>query len=653
MTTRPESAVRIVQGKPYEEILANSTLSSHALNLYPLSGLMPITQRSRTKKLGQGMYGRVNLEMISDLGEERGRVATKYSLRNTSTYTTDYSDIITELSILKYLKGFPYVAQLVGTSNSNTTGKKIGIPSLIMGYAPNNLSERVLYTSWDDLLHTVIGVLQGYNTLHSLGIVHRDTKPANMLMTARKEVLITDFGMARYNPPIIPPCQDGYTGTYWYASPEVLIKSILQEIGKPVEYTYEGWRAHDAWAVGASLYHILTEQPLFFGRSPPDVIQTIYKVEGKPETTDGEVFTLTNQLLGLDLEAEGIEEFTFPNKTSLISDRISTDTKYKPIADRIDELATVADIIEGLLTYDPKTRLTIKEAIDLLVTKGLMRVEEPLLPPTLFSMYRNTSTKITKDTVSILFNWLHLVCKKSTYFIFSKETIPVVFDRACIYTLQLLSLIDIQNNEFQAYGTLCLTIAGDLFDRRGVTFIQLNDIREQTNKAYELPVLKDFLNTILISPIQYLGETYYDRMMKDASTDEHRERAANINKMCFVKSIYYEFTPELTPEQICAVLTSIMTGTEEITEITEKAKGEEKTIHTENIIRTAFTNKVKTLKANRNMIDKEGLNQMALLHGNYSILNSIQGGRSTHRRRDRKKKRTQRRKKRQSSKRTS
>jgi serine/threonine protein kinase len=651
MTTRPVSAARIVEGKSYEEILANSTLSSDALNLYPLSGRIPISKRVAKKTLGEGSFGRVNLEMISESEEEKGRVATKYSLRNTSKDYINYDDIIAELAVLKYLKGFPYVAQLVGISNSNTIGVKLGIPALIMGYAPNNLSKRVLYTSWDDLLHTVIGVLQGYNTLHSLDIIHRDTKPANMLMTARKEVLITDFGMSRYNPLIIPPCQDGYMGTYWYASPEVLIKGILnKKIGVSVKYTSEGWRAHDAWAVGASLYDILVSRPLFYGNMETQIIQRIYDVKGEPVPEDGEMSELTKMLGELEtdgtLKAAGINPFTFPEETITISDHVIERTVFIPSADRKHELETVSTIIEGLLTYNPKTRLTIQGAIDLLVTKGLIRAEEPLIPPTLFSMYRNTSTIIIKKLITMLFNWLDLVCKEGKTFLFSKNTRPIVFDRACIYMLQLLSSIEITRKTFQGYGTLCLTIAGDLFDENesGFTFTQLSDVRHITDKAYNFPELKDYMNNILISPIQYLGETYYDRMMKNASTDEHRERAANINKMCLVKSIYHDFALKLTPEQISEVLTSIMTGTEEITEITEKTKDEEKTKKTENIIYTEFQNKVETLMAKKNKIDKRGLNREALLHGNLSILNSIKGGRSTHRRRYRKKRGTHRRK---------
>lgn len=597
MKKRP-SSVKNARGKTLKNLKDDPETAANAEFLSPLSGLMTSTVgRSKTKTAGEGTFGRVNIETISG----QGSFAAKYTLSDEK-----YSETLAELAVLKYLKGFPHVAQLITTVDQNTTGKKLPLPSLLMGYAPKALNNRTLYTSWDDLLHTVIGVLQGYNTLHSLGIIHRDTKPANMLMTAREEVWITDFGMSRYETPVIPPCQDGYTGTYWYASPEVLMKNIIKEAGRSVEYTYEGWRAHDAWAVGASLYHILVGKALFSGDGIEGVLQRICDVKGMPEEADGEAFTLTNRLLGL---------FNFPEDTITISRRILARTVFKPSADRSAELETVTQIIEGLLNYNPTRRLTIQGALNTLVAAKLMRADEPLeSPPTLLDQYSRAylPSAVNAEMIDILFNWMNDVCMS---FRVAEKTRHVVFDRACLYTRIILDLLRdaVTRENIQAYGILSVLIAGDLFDETG-RGIDLDDAREVTAKAYSISKLKEYLSTILMLPIDYLGETYYDRMMKSARTDKHRERAIMINEVCFIKGIYQKYAPV----HIMEVLESMMMADTEITGIT---------------MRAAFTDAMNAKRIANNAIANEGLKRLELLHtrGGRSRRNKPSKCRSTRR----------------------
>ena len=42
-----------------------------------------------------------------------------------------------------------------------------------------------------------LGVIEGLKALHALGVAHRDLKPSNVLLTARGEVKLADFGLSK------------------------------------------------------------------------------------------------------------------------------------------------------------------------------------------------------------------------------------------------------------------------------------------------------------------------------------------------------------------------------------------------------------------------------------------------------------------------
>jgi serine/threonine protein kinase len=63
-------------------------------------------------------------------------------------------------------------------------------------------------------------MLKGLAALHERGILHRDMKPANLLLTSNGVLKITDFGLARImeEAKLTPRVQ-----TLWYRAPELLL----------------------------------------------------------------------------------------------------------------------------------------------------------------------------------------------------------------------------------------------------------------------------------------------------------------------------------------------------------------------------------------------------------------------------------------------
>ena len=97
----------------------------------------------------------------------------------------------------------------------------------------------------------------GLQHLHKHGLVHRDVKPANLMLTPSRQVKVLDLGVARLGNglgqegPITSPGQ--FLGTLDYMAPEQCLDS----------HAVDG-RA-DIYALGCTLYELLTGRPPFAG----------------------------------------------------------------------------------------------------------------------------------------------------------------------------------------------------------------------------------------------------------------------------------------------------------------------------------------------------------------------------------------------------
>ncbi|XP_077570385.1 cyclin-dependent kinase 11B isoform X3 [Stigmatopora nigra] len=115
----------------------------------------------------------------------------------------------------------------------------------------------------------MIQLLRGVRHLHDNWILHRDLKTSNLLLSHKGILKVGDFGLAReYGSPLKP-----YTPvvvTLWYRSPELLLGAK--------EYS----TAVDMWSVGCIFGELLTQKPLFPGKSEIDQINKIFKDLGSP-----------------------------------------------------------------------------------------------------------------------------------------------------------------------------------------------------------------------------------------------------------------------------------------------------------------------------------------------------------------------------------
>jgi serine/threonine protein kinase len=103
---------------------------------------------------------------------------------------------------------------------------------------------------------------------HEMGVVHRDIKPSNLLLDARGKLWITDFGLARVAEDASLTHSGAVVGTARYMSPE-------QAAGK----THLVDHRSDIYALGITLYELLTLQPAFDASGAHEFLRRIEREE--------------------------------------------------------------------------------------------------------------------------------------------------------------------------------------------------------------------------------------------------------------------------------------------------------------------------------------------------------------------------------------
>jgi eukaryotic-like serine/threonine-protein kinase len=108
---------------------------------------------------------------------------------------------------------------------------------------------------------------------HAVGIVHRDVKPSNMLVTPTGEVKLSDFGIARAEADASLTQTGLVTGSPAYLAPEVASGATATE-------------ASDVWSLGASLFHALSGQPPY--DTSENLMGALYRIvhEDPPRLAD-------------------------------------------------------------------------------------------------------------------------------------------------------------------------------------------------------------------------------------------------------------------------------------------------------------------------------------------------------------------------------
>jgi serine/threonine-protein kinase len=139
-----------------------------------------------------------------------------------------------------------------------------------------------------EALRIAMAVADALQVAHDRGIVHRDVKPGNILLTATGEVRVVDFGIARALGATNTTAPGLLMGSVHYCSPE-------QVLGEPVG------SASDVYSLGIVLYELLTGERPFDGPSPAAV--ALQRLHTRPRPPSHHVVDLPEGLDKLVMRA--------------------------------------------------------------------------------------------------------------------------------------------------------------------------------------------------------------------------------------------------------------------------------------------------------------------------------------------------------------
>lgn len=165
----------------------------------------------------------------------------------------------------------------------------------------------------------------GLSIIHRMGLVHRDIKPGNLLVTQNGQVKIADFGIAKAAE-AVPLTRTGMVvGTAQYVSPE-------QAQGHSVT------PASDVYSLGVVGYEMLAGKRPFQGDSSVSV--ALAHINQAPEALSTQISAPARELIGIALRKDAHMRFADGNEFAVAASKVRLG--QRPPAPKSAALATVA-----------------------------------------------------------------------------------------------------------------------------------------------------------------------------------------------------------------------------------------------------------------------------------------------------------------------
>jgi casein kinase II subunit alpha len=239
-----------------------------------------------------------------------------------------------EIRILQNLCGGPNVVKLLDVVRDPQSKT----PSLIFEYI-NNTDFKTLYPTFSDydIRFYIFEILKALDYCHSMGIMHRDVKPHNVMIEHESRKLrLIDWGLAEFYHP--GKEYNVRVASRYYKGPELLVDLQL--------YDY----SLDMWSLGCMLAGmVFRKEPFFHGHDNYDQLVKIARVLG----TDGLFQYLDKYTLELDPH---FDDVLGRHSRKAWAKFVSSDNHHLAIPNAID-------LIDRLLVYDHAARILPKEAM--------------------------------------------------------------------------------------------------------------------------------------------------------------------------------------------------------------------------------------------------------------------------------------------------
>ncbi|BBN16034.1 hypothetical protein Mp_7g02920 [Marchantia polymorpha subsp. ruderalis] len=296
-----------------------------------LQGCRSVDEFERLNRIDEGTYGVVYRARNKKTGEIVALKKVKMEKEKEGFPMTSLREINVLLSI-----HHPSVVDV----KEVVVGSTIDSIFMVMEYMEHDLKGLMEAMkqpfSQSEVKCLMLQLFEGTKYLHDNWVLHRDLKTSNLLLNNRGELKICDFGLARqYGSPLKAYSQ--MVVTLWYRAPELLLGSK--------QYS----TAIDMWSLGCIMAEFLAKEPLFNGKSEIDQIDKIFKILGTPsEKIWPEFVNLPGVKCNFVRQPYNRLREKFP-PTAFAGRPTLSESGY--------------NLLNGLLTYDPKKRLTAEEAL--------------------------------------------------------------------------------------------------------------------------------------------------------------------------------------------------------------------------------------------------------------------------------------------------
>ncbi|GFP88360.1 cyclin-dependent kinase g-2 [Phtheirospermum japonicum] len=309
-----------------------------------LQGCRSVDEFERLNKIDEGTYGVVFRARDKKTGEIVALKKVKMEKEREGFPLTSLREINILLSV-----DHPSIVDV----KEVVVGSSLDSIFMVMEYMEHDL-KALMETmkqpfSQSEVKCLMLQLLDGVNYLHDNWVLHRDLKTSNLLLNNRGELKICDFGLARqYGSPLKPYTQ--LVVTLWYRAPELLLGAK--------QYS----TAIDMWSLGCIMAELLSKEPLFNGKTEFDQLDKIFKILGTPTETIWPGFSelpgvkvnfVKHQLPALGDSGVAFWYNLLRRKfpaTSFTGSPVLSDAGF--------------DLLNKLLTYDPKQRITAEEALN-------------------------------------------------------------------------------------------------------------------------------------------------------------------------------------------------------------------------------------------------------------------------------------------------
>ena len=178
----------------------------------------------------------------------------------------------------------------------------------------------------DQVVDIALQVARGLAKAHEHGIIHRDIKPANIMLTQDGVAKVVDFGLAKLAGQTQLTKTATTMGTIAYISPE-------QSRGEKVD------QRTDIWALGVTLYEMITGQLPFKGEYEPAVVHAILNDEPK---------SIRNLRPDVPIELEKVVELAMKKDAA---------KRFQQVHDIVEALSLLQKKIDSGLLFRTKEEL--------------------------------------------------------------------------------------------------------------------------------------------------------------------------------------------------------------------------------------------------------------------------------------------------------